>query len=452
MLRSTFWVLAGAVLFSQGNHLPATPPIESASSPSGVRPQPGSDWGAAARAELIEKIADQLDRNYVDGKAGREIGELLKQKLKGGAYDRLDRPAQFAEAVTQDLQRTNGDLHLTLRYSPDPAGARGGGQPGFDPFAGARQQNFGINRAEILEGNVGYLAFSGFLQGSGWEETLVDALRFLSRTDAMIIDLRMNGGGSGHMGDFLLSHFLEARAIPTVRIKSRHAPEPLVIHSLAAVPGPRRPDVPLYLLASQGTGSAAEAFAFVLKNLRRATVIGTRTAGAGNTVGFFPAGQGFTLGYSITHVSDPRTGSTWEQVGVQPDVAVSPEWALQEAHVAALQRLIDTIPDPNRVRVLKRLVEAAQARRRPLPVDRENLARYEGNYGGRVVRVREGRVTYARNAGALPEELVHLGGGRFALGAARICFEDRDGMATLILERSDGTEVSLPRSVPTFGF
>jgi C-terminal processing protease CtpA/Prc len=36
----------------------------------------------------------------------------------------------------------------------------------------------------------------------------------------------------------------------------------------------------------------------VLKNQRRATIVGTRTAGAGHMVAFAPAGYGFTLGFS----------------------------------------------------------------------------------------------------------------------------------------------------------
>jgi hypothetical protein len=401
---------------------------------------------AAIRTELIQTATTQLAQSYVDEKVGRDIGELLKQQLQAGAYDRLDNPAQFAEAVTRDLQKTNGDLHLTLRYSPAPAAP--GGQAGFDPFAGARQQNFGITRAEILEGNIGYLEFTGFLQASGWEEALVDALRFLGRTDAVIIDLRRNGGGSGHMGDFLLSHFLGAKPVPTVKIKSRQSPEPFVVQSMAEVPGPRRPEVPLYILASQGTGSAAEAFAFVLKNLRRATVVGTRTAGAGHMVGFLPAGHGFTLGFSITNVSDPRTGLQWEQVGVQPDITVPAERALKEAHVTALRRLLDTTPDPNRNRTLKRVLAMAEARRQPQPIDEGKTARCAGTYEGRVVTVSEGHVTYARIAGAMPEELIHLGSGQFALGSTLLRFEEREGKATLLLERADGTSVSFPRSAP----
>jgi hypothetical protein len=399
---------------------------------------------AAIRAEVIQKAITQLAETYVDETVGRTIGNVLKARLKAGAYDGFGNPAQFAEAVTRDLRTTNGDLHLSLRFSPSPTGSRAS----FDPFANAKKMNFGLGRAQILEGNVGYLEITQFAGGSGYEEAVVDALRFLSRTDALIIDLRRNGGGSGQMSHFLFSHFLGATPVPTIKVRSRRAPEPVVSESLAEVPGPRRPDVPLYVLTSQGTGSAAEEFSFVLKNLHRATLVGTRTAGAGHMVAFLPTGHGFTLGVSITNVSDPRTGLQWEQVGVQPDIPVPAEQAMQEAHVLALRGLLDTTPDPNQSQALKRVLATAEARRQPLPIDGERMARFAGTYEGRVVTVSEGHVTYARIAGAMPEELIHLGAGQFALGATRLRFEEREGKAALHLERTDGTSVSFPRSAP----
>ena len=426
--------------------------VLSAQSPAGAESSaagPVARLTAAHRGEIVKAAATTLAENYVDEQTGRIIGDLLKKQLQAGAYDSLDNPAQFAEAVTRDLQRTNGDLHLTLRFSPTPAPQ--GARRGFDPFAGARQRNFGLTRAEILSGNIGYLEFTGFLQANGWEEALVDALRFLSRTDAVIIDVRRNPGGSGNMGDLLASHFLGTTPVPMLTIKSRRTPEPMIVSSRAEVPGPRRPDVPLYILTSQGTGSAAEAFTFVLKNQRRATVVGTRTAGAGHSVGFAPAGYGFTLGFSITNVSDPATGLEWERVGVQPDVAVAAEQALVEAHLAALRTLRAAAKEPPQSQVLDRLIATVDASRRPQPADAGRMARFAGTYEGRAVTVTDGRVAFGRNAGAQKEELTHRGGTRFALGATQYLFEEKDGTVTLTVESADGTRVVLPRRDATAG-
>lgn len=393
---------------------------------------------ASMRAAVIDSAVARLNRLYVEPDTARLIGEGVQGKLKAGDYDRLENPAQFAEAVTKDLRAVNGDLHLSLRYQPNPGNPSvpGGGDP--------RLQNFGVARAEILEGNVGYLEIAGFMGAPGYRDAVVDALRLLSRTDAMIIDVRRNPGGSGEMSHFLFSHFLGATPVPTIRVKRRPPSEAVVRESLAEVPGPRRPEVPLFVLTSQGTGSAAEEFSFVLKNQRRATIVGTRTAGAGHMVTFAPIVHGFVLGASITRVSDPATGTEWEGVGVQPDLAVPAERALMAAHAAAV-RAVGAAADPARQAFLARLGAWLEGRLRPPPPAAE-LGRWTGDYEGRVVSLQNGALHYARRGGAIGEPLVALGGGRFALGATQYLFEDRGGVVTLVVEQPDGTRVTFRKT------
>ncbi|MGE0556232.1 MAG: S41 family peptidase [Gemmatimonadales bacterium] len=386
----------------------------------------------AIRAELIDQAAGALERTYIEADTGQLIAAAIRKRLASGAYDRLENPAQFADQVTRDLRSVNGDLHLGLRYSPEPSGPSplGRGDPS--------ERNFGMGRAEILDGNVGYLEITGFMGAPGYRDAVVDALRFLSRTEALIIDVRRNGGGSGEMSHLVFSHFLGSDPVPTIRVKRREG-EPVVRESFAEVPGPRRPDVPLYLLTSQGTGSAAEEFSFVLKNLGRARIVGSRTAGAGHMVTGVPLSRGFAISVSITRVMDARSGKEWEGTGVIPDLDVDPADALDAAHEAALVALAASASG-SKVSVLERLAETVRARRTavtPGPLD--GLA---GDYEGRVVSLRDGVVYYARRRGALPEALVPLGGRRFGLGATRYQFEPAAGGTRLTIELPDGTSVS----------
>lgn len=313
------------------------------------------------------------------------------------------------------------------------------------PFADPPRANYGMGRAEILEGNVGYLEITAFTGGS-YQAAVVDALRFLSRTDALIIDVRRNPGGASEMSHFIFSHFLGAAPVPTIDVRSRRSAEPRHQSSLADVPGPRRPDVPLFILTSQGTASAAEEFTFVLKNQRRATIVGKRTAGAGHMVTDAPVGNGFTLGLSVTRVSDPATGREWEAVGVLPDIPVAPEQALDAAHAAALKAIMENTPDASRTKLLARLRETAEARARAIPADSGRLARFVGSYEGRVVSLRDGRLWYARQSGGLSEALTPLGGDVFALSALRLRFAENKGAMTIIIELPDGTQITLVRS------
>lgn len=397
----------------------------------------------AIRSTVLDGVIAGIESTYVDVEAAPAIVKALRAKQESRAYDATSNPAQFAEVVTRDLRSVNGDLHLGLRYSKDPASSPG---RAASPFGDPRLLNFGMGRAEILEGNVGYLEITGFT-GGDYRDAVVDALRFLSRTDALLIDVRRNGGGASDMSHFIFSHFFGDTPVPTIDVRTRNNPEPTRRMSLGEVPGPRRPDVPLFLLISQGTGSAAEEFSFVLKNRGRATLVGRRTAGAGRMVAQIPIGHGFTASISVTRVSDPETGREWEQVGVEPDLAVDPEQALTAGHLAALKAVAaGAAADTNRKRILERLIETHEARMRATPDNSARLARFVGTYDGRIVSVRGGELRYARRSGGMSEALVSLGGDTFALGSQRLRFAETAGVVTLRVEQPDGAEVTLTRA------
>ncbi len=398
----------------------------------------------AIRSAVLDGVVARLESTYVDVEAVPAIVKALRAKQETRTYDATSNPAQFAEVVTRDLRSVNGDLHLGLRYSKDPAPAPG---RAASPFGDPRLLNFGMGRAEILDANVGYLEITGFT-GGDYRDAVVDALRFLSRTDALLIDVRRNGGGASDMSHFIFSHFFGDTPVPTIDVRTRNNPEPTRRMSLGEVPGPRRPEVPLFLLISQGTGSAAEEFAFVLKNRGRATLVGRRTAGAGRMVAQIPIGHGFTASISVTRVSDPETGREWEQVGVEPDIAVDPEQALTAGHLAALKVVAAGVAgDANRKRNLERLIETYEARLKATPDNASRLARFVGTYDGRVVSVRGGELRYARRSGGMSEPLVPLGGDTFALGSQRLRFAETAGVVTLRVEQADGAEVTFTRGL-----
>ena len=439
---------------------------------------------ARMRAEVLDSLAAQLNRYYVEADTARLIADHIQKRAKAKAYDADTQPGAFAEHVTEDLRAINGDLHLSLRFDPERtsplAGANGmptrrvvGGPDGAPPpqgapsvvpggspvmvrtapggdrprpsVPGARERNYGLSRLEILPGNIGYLEVSGFLEGPGVEEALAAALQFLARTDAVIIDVRRNGGGSGQMSHLLFSHFLGPDPVRTINVKSRIDDMNREMTSLAEVPGPRRPDVPLYVLTSRGTASAGEEFSFVLKNQGRAKIVGDRTAGAGHMVRSFDAPYGFMVGVSITRVSDPRTGREWEAVGVQPDVAVPSDRALAVAHAGALRELAAKASGKPRATLERQAayVEARDANRTP---DAALIGRAAGTYDGdRLVNVQNGRLVYARGP-APGEELVLLPDGTFSLrGEAKITFGAGSPAANVTIEQPDGTVRTFPR-------
>ena len=58
---------------------------------------------------------------------------------------------------------------------------------------------------------------AGFFEGAGAKRMMLAALEYLRDADAVILDLRGHGGGSGDMSNWLLSHFLAGDSLLTLR-------------------------------------------------------------------------------------------------------------------------------------------------------------------------------------------------------------------------------------------
>jgi hypothetical protein len=148
-------------------------------------------------------------------------------------------------------------------------------------------------------------------------------------------------------------------------------------------------------------------------------------------------------------VYSPRhglTGTNWEGVGIEPDIATASAKALDVAHKTALERLSAEAKDPaSRIRYTWPL-DDIDARLKPFVPSAADIARHAGRYGAeRTVTLREGRLYYAR-PGQPESALTPMKPGLFALdgvnGHIRIRF-DADRMTLL---RSDGTSAEHRRT------
>ena len=414
-----------------GAQTPSAPPAAPAASTVTAR------LDAAKRRAVVDTLAARLRRHYVDADTGVMIADRVRARLTAGAYDTITSPARFAEALTVDLRTVNGDRHLNVTYNPDSPGARPGPEgirmgtlpptlpTTFGPPPDAvRRTNYALGRIDVLPGNVGYLDIRGFSGAVNFLGAIKAALEYLQGTDAIIFDLRRNGGGSPFSVNVIISHFTNGDTIPSLTVRNRSANQTFTRYTYATVPGPRRPTVPLYVLTSGQTASAGEDFTFVLKNMKRATIVGGTTAGAGHNNANLDIGEGFNASVSFTRVVDPKTGAEWERVGVAPDVPVDQARALDVAHALALKTIAASEPDPRRRRVLDLTREGVEAQASPHVVAAATLASYAGEYeGGRLVAVDAGRVMYTARPGAPPEPLVPLTDSTFAFGAVRLSFE-----------------------------
>jgi CubicO group peptidase (beta-lactamase class C family) len=304
----------------------------SAGDDGGAAPPPAAPLEAAARRAVIDSVARVLERVYPSADTGRALAERLRTREREGSYASLSSLQAFAAAVTADMRSMNGDRHLSLIVP----GSRRAVRRGTPDEQAERASNYGME-ARVLEGGVGYLKLDGLSGADAAPARLGEMLRGLGDIRAMIIDLRGAPGGSGEMANAVISHFT-APDLASLRVVSRVEGTDEVRRTLATVAGPRRTDVPLYVLVDRGSASAAEDVPFVLQNLGRATIVGEKTAGAGRNNMIVPVGSEMMASVSITRVSDPRTGREWEAVGVKPDIETTSEQALEAALRAARER------------------------------------------------------------------------------------------------------------------
>ena len=396
-------------------------------------------FDVAARRAVVDSIVELLGRHYVDADTGKLIGRVLADQAKSGAYDRASDPYRFAEMLTSDLRAVNGDKHLMVQYDPAHTAMRPGPEgiqmmsrtpgprrePPADVVAAVRRNHYALGRVDVLPGNIGYFEIRGFSGMPEARDAVSDALKYLQYTDAIIFDLRRNGGGSPDLVNFIISHFTGPDTLASLTVTNRSGGEKFTRYTLATVPGPRRTDVPVYVLTSGFTASAGEDFSFVFKNLGRATIVGQPTAGAGHNNAMLDAGHGFGVSVSFTRVADPRTGAEWERIGVQPDVAVDQADALLTAQQLAVQKIAASVTgDAERKATLAALDETLGAQLHPRTVAAKTLASYAGEYeGGRKVTVAGDKLTYSNRAGAPADTLVALSDTLFGLGEKRVAFE-----------------------------
>ena len=306
--------------------------------PSSRLQDPSQEELAPERLEaLIDALAKEIEEDYVFPDVAQEIGARLHERLYAGAYEGITL-GTLAVRITEDLRSVNGDRHLGAEplmrrdgeAAPDPARLE-------REFAEeARRTNFGFEKVEVLDGNVGYLELRGFAPLAPARDTAAGAMAFLANVDALIIDLRRNGGGGPEMIQFLCSYFFaEPTHLNSFEWRGREGLEEF--WTFADVPGKRLLDVPLFVLTGPATFSAAEEFAYDLRNLGRATLVGETTGGGAHPGEMHEIGGLLSVFIPQGRAINPITKTNWEGTGVEPHVKVPQDRALDTAKQEALE-------------------------------------------------------------------------------------------------------------------
>jgi hypothetical protein len=296
---------------------------------------------AATRTRVIDGAIAKLNEFYVFPEVAKKMEDSVRARQKRGEYDSVTDGDAFAEMLTENLQEVSCDKHLRVDFSPAPMPETPSG-PDPEAVAQYRKQmermNCGFDKAEILPGNVGYLKFDMFADPEVCGPTAVAAMGFLANVDAIIIDLRENGGGDPKM-IALVSSYLFSKPTHLNDLWERKSDATQQYWTLPYVPGKRLDDKPAYVLTSGRTFSGAEEFSYNLKNLKRATIVGETTGGGAHPVGGHRINEHFMIGVPFARAINPISKTNWEGTGVEPDVKVPAAEALATAQKLALEKL-----------------------------------------------------------------------------------------------------------------
>jgi hypothetical protein len=409
----------------------------------------GEKLTAADRDAIVEKLAIGIEEGYVLEKKGRALAAQLRQMAAAGRFIEDDSEA-LAELLSRTLREISDDLHMRVASGgiagavggpqrrmvriPDtaagkpPAGevtgipAEGGhkivrvpapasetspGSPGrvrraaradgmaelFSEMSARYPDNY---RSEILPGNVGRLEIDILFPP---HDRLEAALRGLADTDALILDLRSCPGGTGQTVRPLESAFF---AEPTLLLTmARRGEEPMrILSSDDTHGGVKYVGKPVYVLTSNGTGSACEELAWSLKYHEKAVVVGETTAGAGHAItGTLDLGHDLTATIPSMRPIHPRFEGGFEGVGVSPDVTIASRRAADEAHLMALAAILENAEgaDLRRLESIYAATALEIGRREREFVDRgRSLRSYSASFeGGHRLFVKDGELHYS---------------------------------------------------------
>jgi len=255
--------------------------------------------------------------------------------------------------------------------------------------------NFYFKELKMLPGNVGYLKFNGFMDASVAGPTAVAAMNFLAHSDALIIDLMDNGGGSPSLIQLITTYFFDDyEHLNSFYI--RDGEKMNQFWTLTYVPGERMLETDLYVLTSSRTFSGAEEFTYNLKNMERAVIVGETTGGGAHPVSSYLINDNFMVRVPFGKAVNPITNSNWEGTGVEPHIITSKEEAMDMAYMMALDSLLKKEESDDIKKGLEWAVDGLKVKFEPVNLDEKTLARYVGNYGPRKLTLENENLYYQR--------------------------------------------------------
>ena len=166
---------------------------------------------------------------------------------------------------------------------------------------------------------IGYIFIPSF-----FDETLPgqieNALNEFGPLDGLILDVRMNGGGSSSVAYPIMEYFITGRLGEFV---SRDDSRALDIEANEIQ---NSQTVPLVVMVSEDTDSFGEIFAGVMQDAGRAQIVGETSLGNVEVLHGYNFEDGSQVWLAAETFISAFSDTNWEETGIVPDVQAFAEW------------------------------------------------------------------------------------------------------------------------------
>jgi len=344
---------------------------------------------AKLRADTVAALAKTLESGYADPGLGAKMAQALRRAESKGEYSSIKTGSELAGRLQREVRAIYDDKHLRVDYSAEKLPAMGPLTLDLpEKFAETvrpdlARENFGLAEVKVLPGNIGYMDFLYFAPVSISGPTYDAAMALVANTDGLVIDVRRCMGSlDPEVLPYFMGYFFR-RPTKIAEIDWRPTQSTRQFWTAGHVAGPRYLDRPIIVLTSHGTFSGAEALAYDLQALKRATVIGERTGGGGNPGGSVRLNDHFAVWLPAGKGRNAITGKSFEGTGVLPDVVVPAREALGVAKERLLDQFLESAQGPMRA-----VYEVERERLRQTPDLRRPVSfRLKGHAGAVKVSV-----------------------------------------------------------------
>ncbi len=326
---------------------------------------PDKPIDAATKAQVVDTLLKELNDGYVFPEVAKRMETDVRSRIANKEYEAVTSSRAFAEKLTADLQSVSKDKHLRVRFSAEPIPAR---TQRNEPSPEERERgawmnkriNFGFEKVERLNGNIGYIDLRGFNDHEAGAETVAAAMSFLQNTEAIIFDLRQNGGGNPFMIALISSYLFGDKPVHLNDMYWRKSGKTDEFWTKPEQAKLKFPNKDIYVLTSNYSFSGAEEFTYNLKNLKRATIIGETTGGGAHPGGMVRLSDHFGVFIPVGRAINPISKTNWEGTGVEPDIKLPKEQALKTAYLMALKKSLGNIKDEQVKNGVNGLIEQTQ--------------------------------------------------------------------------------------------